>query len=131
MELAYHRRGNGSPLVLVHGLGSQWQVWLPVLEYLAAEHEVVAVDLPGFGESPTLPADDRPTVERLAAVVADFTAGLGLTRPHVAGSSLGGAVALELGRRGAAASVTALAPIGFGSHVEMRYSTTSLRASRA
>ena len=61
MALAHVRRGSGPPLVLIHGIGSQWQMWQPVLDRVSREREVVAVDLPGFGDSAELPgaADDR------------------------------------------------------------------------
>lgn len=110
--LAHDRLGTGPPLVLVHGLGSFRGMWAPVLDRLAAQREVVAVDLPGFGESPPLPAGDRPTPARLAAAVAATAAALGLDRPHLAGSSLGGWVALELARSGTARSATTLSPAG-------------------
>src|SRR4051812_50074003 len=83
MPLAYVRRGSGPPLVLVHGIGSQWQMWEPVLDRLARERDVVALDLPGFGDSPPLPG--TPSVEALARAVADFLGELGIERPHTAG----------------------------------------------
>src|SRR5947209_475098 len=55
MSLAHHRGGAGEPLVLVHGTGSQWQAFGPVLELLEAHRDVIALDLPGFGDSPPLP----------------------------------------------------------------------------
>jgi pimeloyl-ACP methyl ester carboxylesterase len=54
-RLTRHRGGSGQPLVLVHGLGLSWRSWQPVLAALEARHDVVAIDLPGFGESPPLP----------------------------------------------------------------------------
>ena len=71
----------------------------------------IAVDLPGFGESPAL-LDATVTPADLAAAVHAHLAGLGLDRPHVAGNSLGGWVALELALAGHARSVTAIAPAG-------------------
>jgi pimeloyl-ACP methyl ester carboxylesterase len=130
MTLLNHvRRGNGDPLVLVHGLGSQWQIWAPQLDRLASERDLVALDLPGFGESPPLPPGERPTVERLTRAVAEFMDELGLERPHVAGFSLGGGIALELGRTGRARSVTALAPIGFWTTRERAYEHALFRAT--
>ncbi|WP_245877603.1 alpha/beta fold hydrolase, partial [Streptomyces glaucescens] len=85
--------------------------WAPVIDLLAQDREVVAVDLPGFGDSPPLP-DTRPTVQALATEVALWFSTVGLTRPPVVGNSLGGAVALELARAGAVASAVALSPIG-------------------
>ena len=63
---------------------------------LAREREVVAVDMPGFGASPRGPG----TVEGLAEALAEFAAGLGLERPHVAGNSLGGGGRAHHGRHG-------------------------------
>ena len=99
-------------LLLLHGLGGSTAVWSPVIERLAREREVLAVDLPGFGTAPALAAGVEPSPRNLAAAVHDTCAGLGFERPHVAGNSLGGWVALELGRAGWAASVTAISPAG-------------------
>lgn len=109
--LAHDRRGSGPPLVLLHGIGSRWQVWGPVLDAVAGHREVIAVDLPGFGASP--PDAGPATVSGLADRVTGFMTALGLARPHLGGSSLGGGVALELARRGLAESVVAFAPVGF------------------
>ena len=57
--LNHYRDGSGDALLLMHGIGSRWQVWIPVLDRLAAERTVIALDLPGFGESP-LPAAGLP-----------------------------------------------------------------------
>jgi pimeloyl-ACP methyl ester carboxylesterase len=125
--LNHVRLGSGEPLVLVHGLGSQWQIWTPQLERLERERDVIAFDLPGFGGSP--PMTERPTVERLVDAVASFIDELGLDRPHVAGFSLGGGIALELARRGRVRSATALAPIGFGRKWERAYSNRLFRVT--
>lgn len=109
--LAHDRRGSGPPLVLIHGIGSHWQVWRPVLAEVARHRDVIALDLPGFGASPTRPGGG--SVDALADRVTAFIDALGLVGPHVAGSSLGGGVALELGRRRLARSVTAFSPVGF------------------
>src|SRR3954451_9767138 len=128
MSLAHVRRGSGPPLVLVHGIGSQWQRWEPVLDRLAREREVIAVDLPGFGDSP--PLRGAPSVEALAQAVADLIGELGIERPHAAGNSLGGAVALELGRRGRARSVCVLSPGGFGTVREGKWARMLLLSAR-
>lgn len=112
MSLHLVRRGSGDPLLLIHGLGSQWRIWEPVLDLLAAAYDVVAVDLPGFGRSAPLPADVIPTPAALASAVTDHLDALGIKRPHVVGNSLGGWVALEVARAGQARSVTALSPAG-------------------
>lgn len=130
MMLAYDRTGSGPPLVLIHGIGSRRGAWAPVVERLAAERDTIAIDLPGFGESPSLPAPVAPTPQALADAVAAFWGELGIERPHVVGNSLGGGIALELARREVVASATALSPIGFWSPAEARYGAAVLRASR-
>jgi pimeloyl-ACP methyl ester carboxylesterase len=103
---------SGEPLVLLHGLGASTRVWEPVVGLLAPEREVHVLDMPGFGEAPGLPDDVEPTAANLSAAIQRRCGQLGIERPHVAGNSLGGWVALEMGRAGAAASVTALSPAG-------------------
>lgn len=129
MTLASRRLGSGPPLVVVLQLDRDG--WMPVLERLAHEREVVAVDLPGFGDSPPLPDGTTPTVEALAAAVAEWLPGAGLTRPPVAGNSLGAAVALELARSGAAGSAVALSPVGLWTRPEAAYALGSLRVAHA
>ncbi|HET9139302.1 alpha/beta hydrolase [Actinophytocola sp.] len=112
IEVVYERRGRGTPLVLLHGIGHRWQAWEPVLDRLAGHHDVIAVDLPGFGASP-LVADREYTMPAAVAMAAEMFESFGLDRPHVAGNSLGGVLALELASQGLVSSATALAPAGF------------------
>jgi pimeloyl-ACP methyl ester carboxylesterase len=111
--LAYDRVGGGPPLVLLHGVGSRRQAWGAVLSRLAPHREVILVDLPGHGESPPLKQDGRPVLDVLLEEVTGLLDDLVLERPHVAGNSLGGRLALELAVAGRATTVTALAPAGF------------------
>ncbi|WP_217169658.1 alpha/beta fold hydrolase [Streptomyces sp. AC512_CC834] len=130
VTLAYTRVGTGEPLLLLHGIGHHRQAWDPVIDILATEREVTAVDLPGFGESSALPhglPHDLPTTN---AVLGAFCAELGLERPHVAGNSLGGLLALELGRENLVRSVTALSPAGFWTPAERRYAFGVLTGMR-
>jgi pimeloyl-ACP methyl ester carboxylesterase len=126
--LNHVRRGAGEPLVLVHGTGSRHEVWEPVLDRLAVHHEVIAPDLPGFGESPRL--SGPTTVATLADALQEFLAQVGVERPHVAGNSLGGWITLELAQRGGARSAIPLSPSGFGSARERRFMDMSLRVTR-
>jgi pimeloyl-ACP methyl ester carboxylesterase len=128
--LAYTRTGSGEPLVLLHGLGSHRGAWEAVVPLLAAEFDVLAVDLPGFGGSPPLPAGVEPTPGALAAAVAGLLDELAVDRPHLAGSSLGGWVALELARLRPVASVALLSPAGLWPAGTPRYTRASLRATR-
>ena len=126
MRLAHDRIGEGPPLVLLHGIGMSRTMWRPVVPLLAREREVIAVDMPGFGESPPGPH----TLSGLADTVAAFAASLGIDRPHVAGNSLGGGVALTLGAAGRARSVCAVSPVGFDAGRERAYGRAVLALSR-
>ncbi|SDZ28192.1 Pimeloyl-ACP methyl ester carboxylesterase [Micromonospora pattaloongensis] len=120
LPLSYERRGAGEPLVLLHGIGHHWQAWQPVLDRLAETHDVIAIDLPGFGRSP-LPAAGLPQdMPQLVTAISEILDQLGLERPHVAGNSLGGAIALELAAAGRVASATALSPAGFCTPRQLR-----------
>lgn len=98
--------------MLIHGLGGSHSVWDPILDALTPEREAITLDLPGFGRSPELPDGERPTPARLALAVAELCRELGLERPHAAGISLGGWIALELAKLDAIASVAAFSPAG-------------------
>ena len=54
MRLNQIRRGNGLPLLLLHGLGGSWRSWRRILPLLEEKRNVIAVDLPGFGKTPAL-----------------------------------------------------------------------------
>ena len=129
-SLACTRSGAGAPLVLLHGLGSSRRAWDPVIPALAARFDVIAVDLPGFGDSNPVPAQTKPTPAALAAAVAGLLDELGVSAPHLAGNSLGGWVALELAATRPAASLTLLSPAGLWRGGAPRYPRVSLRATR-
>jgi pimeloyl-ACP methyl ester carboxylesterase len=85
----------GGDVVLLHGLGSSAGDWLLQGPVLQDRHRVIAVDLPGFGESPRLPG--WPSIAAYAAAVTEAMADAGVSSAHVIGLSLGGAVALQVG----------------------------------
>ncbi len=88
VPIRYVRAGQGPPLVLVHGFGSSLYTWADVLPELARSHDVVALDLPGFGGS-GLPK--ALSFEHLPGAVVGLMDRLGLERASLAGNSLGGA----------------------------------------
>ncbi|MFN2616795.1 MAG: alpha/beta fold hydrolase [Thermoleophilaceae bacterium] len=124
-----HRGGSGEPLVLIHGIGSCWQIWEPVIAGLEQQHEVLAIDLPGYGASP--PPEGEPTVPALVDAVESALDDFGLERPHLAGNSMGGWIAAELAARGRAATVTAISPAGLWLRREFLYSYALLRGTLA
>ncbi len=109
--LNLERRGNGDPVVLLHGIGGELGVWGPAIEPLSRVRDTIAIDLPGFGSSPAL-TDVAPTPAALAAAVGALLDGLGIDSAHIVGNSLGAWVALELARVGRADSVLGLCPAG-------------------
>jgi pimeloyl-ACP methyl ester carboxylesterase len=129
MDVRTVRRGSGDPYVLIHGIGSRAEVWAPVMDALAQRFSVVAVDLPGFGRSRA--QVEHPTVERQADAFAAWLRDEGLAGCHVGGNSMGGAISLELARRGAVRSAVAIAPAGFWTPQERRWCQDSLARAKA
>lgn len=113
--------------MLVHGLGASWPSWSPILDDLARHREVIAVDLPGFGDSPPLPGE--VTIAGLADAVAAFIVTHDLAGIDTVGSSMGARIVLELARRGVGGDTVALDPGGFWSPGELRWFSISLKAS--
>jgi pimeloyl-ACP methyl ester carboxylesterase len=88
--------GEGEPVVCLHGLGGTKASFLPTVAALAPHYRVIAIDLPGFGDS------DKPLGARYdSAYFADSTLGLldelGIDRARLIGNSMGGRVAIEVG----------------------------------
>ncbi|MFF0747085.1 alpha/beta fold hydrolase [Streptomyces sp. NPDC004111] len=129
-SVVYERVGRGEPLLLLHGIGHHWQAWEPVLSALSAERDVIAIDLPGFGASPGLPEGVPYDLDSVVPVLGALCEALDIGRPHVVGNSLGGLLALGMGREKLARSVTALSPAGFWTQAERRYAFTTLRGMR-
>ena len=126
--LDHHRGGSGEPLVLIHGVGHTWRGWRPMLGRLEQRFDVLAVDLPGFGRSASLPVP--PTPEALADAVEDEMGRAGFDTAHFAGNSLGGWISLELARRGRARTVVAISPAGLQHRREKDWGAALLRGMR-
>lgn len=97
LTIAYERVGEGHPLILVHGAAEDSRIWKSQLAALADEFTVVAWDEPGAGRSCDLP--EGSTLAGFADGLAALIESLGLGPAHVAGTSWGGTVVLELYRR--------------------------------
>ena len=131
MKFNFDRRGTGSPLVLLHGIGHRWQAWEPVMDLLAERHDVIAVDLPGFGLSAAMPDGVGHDLSSTMLVLEMLFEEFGLDRPHMAGNSLGGLITVEAASRGMVASATLLSPAGFWSNRDKNRALGMLRAIRA
>ena len=125
----YVVRGSGSPLLMVHGLGAGWRSWSPIFDALAEHREVIAVDLPGFGQTPSLTG--KVSIATLSDAVADFIEQQGLDGVSTVGQSMGGRMVLELARRGVGGDTVALDPGGFWSDRELVVFGATLRPSIA
>lgn len=125
----YERQGSGKPLLLVHGLGSSLRNWDPVVPALAAERDVVTVDLPGFGATP--PLEGAVTIATLTDAVERFVESEGLAGVDIVGSSMGGRMVLEMARRGHAGTTVALDPGGFWTDRQRALFGASIKASVA
>ena len=96
--LATLQAGTGEPVVALHGLGGTKASFLPTVAALAPHYRVIAVDLPGFGDS-VKPIRAGYHAEYFARTVVALLDALGLERAHLVGNSMGGRVALEVGLR--------------------------------
>ncbi len=96
LRIRYVRKGHGPPLVLLHGLGSSIYTWKDVWPTLAAHHDVIAMDLPGFGDSGV---PEHPTGETAMRSVVGLMDRLAVARASIVGNSLGGAIAVAIDAR--------------------------------
>lgn len=110
-RIAYRRAGEGPPLLMIHGWGGSSRYWLGAFTLLAERHDLIALDLPGFGESP--PANGPTSLASLTAAVLELCDHLRLEQAAVVGHSLGGGIAMLLAAH-RPLLVTRLALVSFG-----------------
>lgn len=93
-EVNYAEIGEGEPIVFVHGLAGCWRNWLENLPHFGRNHRAIAVDLPGFGDSPM--PDWEISMAAYGRMLNEFCERLGLERvAALVGNSMGGFVATE------------------------------------
>src|SRR3954469_12953773 len=107
---ALYRAGHGEPLVLVHGFTATWRCWLPVLAELVPRFEVIAPTLHGHDGGPTPPGGPARSITQAGDDLERWLDEQDVGIAHFAGNSMGGALALEMAKRGRARSVVALSP---------------------
>lgn len=88
---------DGDALILIHGLSGRWANWLENIPFFAQDRRVIAVDLPGFGDS-EMPAE-RISITGYARCVEELCEQLDLGRADIVGNSMGGFVGAEMGIR--------------------------------
>jgi len=110
--------------VLIHGIGSCWRCWDPVLPLLREHHDVVALDLPGYGESPAIDGD--PTIFAITDALDEALLAAGLDDVHLVGNSMGGWIAAELAARGRARTTVAISPAGLMTRRELAFANRTL-----
>ena len=111
MEMHHIRLGKGKPLLLIHGIGGSWRSWNTVLDGLSAKREVIAIDLPGHGQTPKLTGEN--SFYSLADALEGWLRENNLVGVDCVGSSMGARLVLELARRGVLGAVVSLDPGGF------------------
>jgi len=123
--------GSGKPaIVLLHPFLLSGNVWQDVVPLLSSYHEVLTPTLLGHRGGP--PVQRRPaTIWDVIDAAEEYLNEHGLQRPHLVGNSAGGFVALELARRGRAATVCALSPAGFWSTADGSKSRADNKVRRA
>ena len=123
-DLRYLRTGTGTPVVLLHPLRAQLEYFMPLLHHLdTARFEVIALDLPGHGESGAPHADYTATY--FTDAVAGFLEATGVRAAVLVGESIGGAIALALAARHTPgmARVVSLNPYDYGRRGGIRRSS--------
>jgi pimeloyl-ACP methyl ester carboxylesterase len=101
-------RGSDEATLLLHGVGARWTTWTPMLRAGAgmSTSDIVAVDLPGFGESENRLGHLQSLI--VAAELGEVLARLGYTRARLVGHSMGGLLALDMAARPQALEISSL-----------------------
>lgn len=122
-EANYVVAGSGPPLLLLHGLNMGWGQWYPNITFLAQDHTVYALDLPGSGNSALLSASDPEFASKLVDAVQDFIRLQNWPQVDVIGHSLGAWVALKVAARGEVPirKIIAVSPMGFSERTPAKY----------
>ena len=124
--------GEGTPIVFLHGYSGDMNNWLLNLEALAAQHSVIALDLPGHGGSSKDVGDGSLTT--LAGIVSDTLTALGVTQTHLIGHSLGAAIAARFAadNPNRIASLVLICPSSLpGNRISEEFLTGVAQSSRA
>ncbi|MBU6490298.1 MAG: acetoin dehydrogenase dihydrolipoyllysine-residue acetyltransferase subunit [Burkholderiales bacterium] len=131
IRIRYARRGpeQGTPVVFIHGFGGDLNNWLFNLDAVADKHPVIALDLPGHGQSQAkLPG---ASIAALAEFVLKFLRAAEVTGPaHLVGHSMGGAIAIQMAVNSPerVASLALVSPAGFDTQINGGYTEGFVQA---
>jgi len=119
-DIGYDEAGDGdlTPIVFLHGVGSDKSVWRPQLEYFGRTRRAVAFDYPGYGDSD--PAPKGTTRDDYASAIISAMHELGIDRAHICGLSLGGVIAIAMHHADAARCASLILADTFAVHPEGR-----------
>jgi 3-oxoadipate enol-lactonase len=119
-HIGYEECGSGSatPIVFLHGVGSDKSVWHPQLGHFGRSRRAIAFDYPGYGDSD--PAPEGTTRDDYAAAILSAMRELGVPRAHVCGLSLGGVIAMALHHAAPDACASLILADTFALHPEGR-----------
>lgn len=131
LRIRYARRGKaeGTPVLFIHGFGGDLDNWLFNIDAIGDRHPVIALDLPGHGQSTVkLPGT---SLAALADFVAHFMAALDVPKAHLVGHSVGGAIAAQmaLSQPQRVASLSLIDSAGFGPDINTGYTEGFTRAA--
>src|SRR5262245_27221507 len=115
------RPGEGDPILFIHGFGGDLNNWLFNIDAISGSGPVYALDLPGHGESTKTIA--KPGLGALVTAVVEFMNELEISKAHLIGHSMGGAVAGAIAVREprSVRSLTLISPAGLGQEIETKY----------
>ena len=125
------RKGQGIPLVLLHGFTADSQSWAPLEKALGPDRALIRIDLPGHGRSPRRKLRSFADLARMMVEAFD-DATRAHDRVHLLGHSLGGALAISIAdiRARKVASLSLIAPAGLGPEIDAATLTGITRATR-
>ena len=106
--------GERTPIVFLHGVGSDKSVWRPQLDFFGGERRAIAFDYPGYGESD--PAPEGAGRDDFAHAILDAMRSLEVQRAHICGLSLGGVIAIAMSALDADACASLILADSFASH---------------
>ena len=93
IEMNYEVRGEGEPIILIHGSGTSWKMWKPQIEQFSKKYKMIMIDMRGHGESSKHFPNDEYSMKVISQDLKNFLDTLGIEKTHIVGLSQGSVVA--------------------------------------